>query len=145
MGSDLPHPLEKYVRDSYGFDAERLRRLGVFLLGHTLIDQRLIAAVGAGIAKERGGYAKLTLDGWQEIVKISAKRTFLRHFREATKRGLVPAHVVAIAEEANRCRDHFLHFSPERVARVMYRGVDVTSEEGLRLFLDDLLDFLNAM
>jgi len=144
--TDLPHPLEKYLLDNYGFDRDRLERLGLFLLGHLLMDQRLIAAVAADMVKKgSGSYANLSLAEWQDIVALAAERTFLRHLNEAKARNVIPDRILPIAEDANRGRDTFMHFGPTKAMLPQYKGLDVTTPEGLRVFLDDLLDFLNAM
>ena len=38
-----------------------------------------------------------------------------------------------------------MHFGPTKATLPQYKGLDVTMPQGLRIFLDDLLDFLNAM
>ena len=96
--TDLPHPLEKYLVDSYGLDRERLERLGIFLLGHLLMDQRLIAAVAADMVKKgSGSYANLSLAEWQDIVTLAAERTFLRHLNEAKARSAIPDRLVPLS------------------------------------------------
>ena len=140
-----PHPFERSLMTLYKLDAERLRRLGVFLLAHATVDLHVIAAISSDEVKRRGGAGQLGLDDLRAITDDAAQRTFGAHLSAAKDRGLVNSGAEAIATELNRARIAFLHWQRDRFSLPVYKGQDVMTEEGLRACLDDVFQFTLAV
>lgn len=141
----VPHPIERYLLTTYRLDAERMHRLALFLLAHALVDFHLIAAILADDHGKRGGGKSVTLDKLAAMSDRAAAGTFGQHHGEAKRRGLLTPEVDRIAAELNRGRVAFLHWKRDRYEIPRYEGVDVTTHEGLRRCLDDVLRVMLAL
>ncbi len=139
--------LERYLMLIIAADDELdLRRLSLFILAHAAVDRALIMALGFGKAQRLrvADRDPRWLDEVIEAFSSAASRTFMAHLNEAVDKGLVTEAGRATAADLNKARDDFLHWMPERPSRPVYRGVDVTTHEGLRACLLDVKRFLET-
>jgi len=147
-GSDVELAwLERYLMLSIAAEDERdLRRLSLFILAHAAVDRALIMALGLGKAQRLRAAEDdpRWVDETIEAFTSAASRTFMAHLNEAADKGLVTEAGREIAADLNKARDDFLHWMPGRPSRPVYRGVDVTTHEGLRICLLDVKRFLET-
>ncbi len=139
--------LERYLMLSIAAEDEReLRRLSLFILAHAAVDRALIMALGLGKAQSLpvAENDPRWLDEMIEAFSSAASRTFMAHLNEAADKGLVTEGGRVIAADLNKARDDFLHWMPGRPSRPVYRGVDITTNEGLRVCLLDVKRFLET-
>jgi len=134
------HQIERYLRDSCDVrDDEKFRRLGIFLLAHTVVDTHLISVLVADQIKDGVGLVSL-----EEIQHISDRETshstFKMHLERA--RALIPSRAGEIAEKVNQGRDAFVHFKRGRFELPRYDGQDITTAEGFRVCMDAVNEFL---
>src|SRR5262245_22159259 len=109
MTAPARHPVETRLLSACRIDnEEKLRRLGVFLVAHTVMDTHLISVLLDHEAGKVGGAGVLSLNAIRDLSDGIARHTFARHLNDA--RGLIPPRAVEIAEEINRGRDAFVHF-----------------------------------
>src|SRR5574338_675770 len=104
--SEGPEPVEGYIRQTFGLDAEGLQRVALLLLAHVLIDTRLIARGLFKTIDERSGGKGLPPDG------------------------------VETAERLNEARNALLHWNRTRFSLPVYKGQDATTEAGFRACMD---------
>lgn len=136
-----PHQIERMLLTACGVQGdEQLRRLGIFLIAHTVMDTRLISVLVDNEAGKIGGAGLLSLDKLQNLSDEISRHTFKRHLEEA--RALIPPRAVNIAEEVNRGRDAFVHFKRDRFELPRYSGQKMTEEEGFRVCMDAIQEFL---
>jgi hypothetical protein len=133
--------MEKYLRDSCGLqDEEQLRRLGIFLVAHTIMDTHLISVLIDNEAGKIDGAGLLSPERLRSLSDEIARHTFKKHLDDA--RGLIQSQAAAIAEEINRGRDAFVHFKRGRFELPRFNGQPVTEEDGLRGCMDAVREFL---
>lgn len=140
---DSPHPFARNLMEALRLDAERLHRLGLFLLGHARVDFHMIGAVAMYEVKIRDAAGRI--DEMRAIADEAAEGAFGKHLQAAKERGLLTAEAESIASELNRARNAFVHWTRDRFSLPVYKGQDVTTEEGLRACLDDVLRFTFAV
>ena len=139
---DDPFPIEAYLLDAFALDRPRLYRVAMFLLAHAALDRQMILALGQRAVENQGGINHLGLDGILACFRKAAGATFGDHLQAA--KGLMSPQSVAIAEEVNRARNAFLHWRPGQEA-LRYKGADVTTDDGLKLCSDDVLEVLKQV
>jgi hypothetical protein len=105
------------------------------------VDVRLIAIALTDEYRRRGDIGQVALDDMGRISDAAAAGTFTRHLREARDRGVLPQGAERIADELNQTRDNFLHWNRTRGFRAMYRGHDVTTNEGFAMCMEDVHEF----
>jgi len=140
---EVEHYLERYVRETFGLDEVGLRRVAVFLLAHVLVDTRLISRAMFKTISERSGGHGLSLKTIQEIADEVAEGTFGQHL--ARVRAELPSDTGEIAREINEARNGLLHWKRDRFSLPVYKGKDVTTEQGYRSCMDDVLRFVQVV
>lgn len=138
----LVHPIESYLRTTYRMDPGELDKVAYFILAHGLVDLSLISLVVADRIGQRGGIGRLTLDEIGDISDQSSNGTFSRHLDQAEQTRRLSSEAAGIARALNRARDDFLHWRRSRPDLPVYKGLDVTREEGFKACMDDALRFL---
>jgi hypothetical protein len=133
----------------FGLNEDQLPRLALFLLGHSLIDRWLIHFLAVQEMRPAIRAAppqnEEALDAFiDKLVTKHSAGTFLRHLRAVQEVGL-PDELTAICEEMNQGRDHFLHWQPGRFSVPRYRGLDVTTQEGLDRCLRDVFRVIRTI
>jgi hypothetical protein len=73
-----------------------------------------------------------------QFVSARSRGTFGDHLAHVRERQLLATELCDLCADANAARNRFLHWMPERFDVPTYQGADVTSEEGIRLFLADV-------
>ena len=135
------HPLEEYILKTFQLDWDGLGRLALFLLAHVLVDTRLIAIAMFKEVSKGGG---LSLTKIQAIADEVANGTFGLHLERV--RQYLPEWCAEIAEEMNKARIALLHWKRDRFSLPEYKGQDVvTSDEGFRRCMDDVLRFIQTV
>ena len=91
----------------------------------------------------------LGLEGTATLAEQVADGTFGQHLKEVRQRSLFPAAwstpLEAIADETNRARNNLLHWKgPQHRRQGVYKGKDITTEEGLNVCLDDVITFVST-
>ena len=138
------HPMERYLMTTCGLGSdEELRRLGSFLVAHTVMDTHLISVLVDRELGKLGGAGAVSFDRQREITDGISRRTFKDHLRES--RSSVPERAAQIAEEVNRGRDAFVHWKHSRFELPRYDGQLVTEEPGFRVCMDAIQEFLLAV
>ena len=128
---------------------EQLPGLALFLLGHALIDRWLIHFLAVQemrpALRANPPQGEEGLDAFIDaLVTKHSAGTFLRHLRAVQEVGLADE-LAEICEEMNRGRDHFLHWQPGRYSVPRYRGLDVTTQEGVDKCLRDVFRVLKTI
>jgi hypothetical protein len=141
--NDVEHHVEQYVRDTFGLDEVGLRRVAVFLLAHVLVDTRLIARAMFKEISDRSAGQGLPLTTIQEIADEAADGAFGTHLGNVSA-GL-PSDMTEIAEKINKARVALLHWKRGRFSLPVYKGQDLTTEEGFRSCMDDVLRFIQVV
>lgn len=138
--ADEVEALKKWLLQPFDFDEDRVRRFAVFILAHAEVDHSLIiklATANAERQKDLNEFEELTLP-----FEKASSNTFRYHLNEAFRKGLVSEKGKAFATDLNTARDEILHWGPSRAQVPLYRGHDVTTEDGLRVCLEDVVEFL---
>ena len=141
--NDAEHHVERCVRDTFGLDEVGLRRVAVFLLAHVLVDTRLIARAMFKEISDRSAGKGLPLTTIQEIADQVASGTFGTHLGRVSD-GL-PGDTGEIANEINEARNGLLHWKRDRFSLPVYKGENLTTEEGFRSCMDDVLRFIQLV
>ena len=138
------HPVERQLLAFCGIDDdEQFRRLGIFFVAHTVMDTRLISALVDCEVEQMGGGGLLSLEQLQKISDAVSSLNFKKHLDQA--RRLIPSRAADIAEEINRARDSFVHFKRGRFELPRYSGQQVTEEEGFRVCMEAIQEFLHLV
>jgi len=141
--SDKRHHVDRYVCDTFGLDIDGLRRVAVFLLAHVLVDTRLIARDLFKTISEQSAGSGLPLTAIQEIADKVAKRTFKERL-DSVRAGL-PVDTGDIAQQLNKARNDLMHWKRGRFLAPVYKGQDVSTDEGFRACMDDVLRFIQTV
>ena len=142
MDSEERHPVEGQLLTACGMrEDEQLRRLGIFLIAHTVMDTHLISVLVAH--KIVDGVGLLSFDQQKASTSTDSRSTFKGHLQAA--RPLIPEAAAKIAEEINRGRDAFVHWKRDRFELPHYNGHAVTTAEGFRVCMDDVQAFLQLV
>ena len=140
------HDLERYLLQTFELDRDRLQKMALFLLAHIVVDTRLIALVvsdrshDSGLSLDAIDFG-LSADAIQRISDRASKQTFQERLDRA--RPHLSEDNAAIAKELNRARNALLHWERNRVP--VYKGADVTTEDGSRACMDDVLRFIQTV
>jgi hypothetical protein len=138
-----PHDVERRLRETFGLDASGVRRVGMFLLAHAVVDTHLIArAMFKEISRQSAG-AGLPRSKIEAIADKVAKGAFGAHL-ERVRAGL-PDDTADIAKRLNDARNALLHWERQRSSLPVYKGQIVTTESGFRACMDDVLRFIQAV
>ena len=142
MTSEERHSVEGQLLTACGIrEDEQLRRLGIFLIAHTVMDTRLISVLVAH--KNVEGVGLLSFDQQKAITSGDSHSTFKGHLQAAG--ALIPERATEIADEINRGRDAFVHWKRDRFQLPQYNGHAVTTAEGFRVCMDDVQEFLHLV
>jgi hypothetical protein len=143
-GPGASHPAEAYIRHTFGLDSERAERVAYFLMAHVLLDTRLIGLALFRIVSERSKGEGLPLVTIQAIADEVAKGTFGQHL-DRVKMDL-PDGCEQIARDVNDARNALLHWERTRFTAVpVYRGLEITTVEGFKACLDDVMRFIEQV
>ncbi len=141
MNPEERHPVEGQLLTACGIrEDEQLRRLGIFLIAHTVMDTHLISVVVDHEVGKLGGAGALSFDRQQAITDSVSRLTFNDHLQAA--RPLIHERAAKIAEEINRGRDAFVHWKRARFELPHYNEHAVTTAEGFRVCMDAVQEFL---
>jgi hypothetical protein len=142
----MAHPAESFLMTSCGIESdEEMKRLGLFLAAHTVMDTRLISAIVNAELNKIGGAGLFTLDGLRDLVIAVSGATFGQHLARARDASLIPPRAIDIATEINTARNSFVHFVPLRFGVPDYNGQRITTEAGFRRCMDDVFEFLQLV
>jgi hypothetical protein len=140
----MRHPVEQQLLTACGItDEAQLRRLGIFLVAHTVMDTHLVSVLVDHEAGKVGGAGVLSLDHIRTLSDDITSRTFKQHLNAA--RGVICSRAVEIADEINRGRDAFVHFKRDRFMVPHYHNQPVTEEAGFEACMNDVQEFLNLV
>ena len=143
MSPQERHPVEGQLLTACGIrEDEQLRRLGIFLIAHTVMDTHLISVLLDHEIGKVGGIGLLSHERLQLLSDDLSHHTFKKHFDQARAHGLISDRAAQIAEEVNRGRDSFVHFKRYRFELPCYDGQPVVEEEGFRVCMDAIQEFL---
>jgi hypothetical protein len=143
-------PLGEFLA-AFELTDEQLPRLALFLLAHALLDRWLIHHCATQQLRPfietippptEAHVVEARIDA---LVLKNSDGTFSRHLRAAKDTGLLADWQIEVCEEVNRGRDHFLHWVPGRFSVPRYRGLDVTSPEGLGACMKDVASVIRGI
>jgi hypothetical protein len=138
------HPVEQRLLSACGVATDQqLRRLGIFLVAHTVMDVHLISVLVDHEIGRIGGVGLLSFEQQRNISHTVSRLTFAQHLQQA--RSLIPARAAAIAEEVNRGRDSFVHFKQDRFELPHYDGLLVTDDAGFQACMNGVQEFLHLV
>jgi hypothetical protein len=138
------HPAEAYIRQTFGLNSRSAERLAYFLMGHVLLDTRLIALALFRTVSERSKGVGLPLTEIQAIADQLAKGTFGQHLERVSTD--LPGDCGQIAGALNDARNALLHWERERFTAVpIYKGLEVTDSEGFKVCMDDIMKFIQQV
>ena len=121
---------------------EQLPGLAYFLLGHALLDRWLIQ-FGAVLRFRAAAMRDDTISTDQvnplldQILRDCSRGAFARHLKAVQNH--LPEAALRTCEEANRGRDHFLHWEPGRFEVPRYFSADVTTRSGFEAYMKGVL------
>jgi hypothetical protein len=139
--AEFAKPLDRFLAH-FEITQIQLPHLGLFLLGHTLLDRWLIVLLALRECEAALKSEAITAPEFDTrldiLISEYSKGPFGRHIGLVEDRALLSPALIEICKEVNRGRIDFLHWMPERFSVPKYKGLDVTTPEGLDRALEDI-------